>query len=57
MKWICCQLGAREHYAIPRALFLSGDCRLLPHRRLGSAFIPPGEDSPLAALQAGFIAS
>jgi hypothetical protein len=21
MKWICCQLGAREHYAIPRALF------------------------------------
>jgi len=20
MKWICCQLGAREHYAIPRAL-------------------------------------
>lgn len=21
MKWVCCQLGAREHYAIPRALF------------------------------------
>ena len=21
MKWLCCQLGAREHYAIPRALF------------------------------------
>ena len=21
MKWFCCQLGAREHYAIPRALF------------------------------------
>jgi glycosyltransferase involved in cell wall biosynthesis len=21
VKWICCQLGAREHYAIPRALF------------------------------------
>ena len=20
-KWLCCQLGAREHYAIPRALF------------------------------------
>jgi glycosyltransferase involved in cell wall biosynthesis len=20
MKWVCCQLGAREHYAIPRAL-------------------------------------
>jgi glycosyltransferase involved in cell wall biosynthesis len=24
MKWICCQLGAREHYAIPRALFRRG---------------------------------
>jgi glycosyltransferase involved in cell wall biosynthesis len=21
MKWLCCQLGAREYYAIPRALF------------------------------------
>jgi glycosyltransferase involved in cell wall biosynthesis len=24
MKWLCCQLGAREHYAIPRALFRIG---------------------------------
>jgi glycosyltransferase involved in cell wall biosynthesis len=24
MKWVCCQLGAREHYAIPRALFRHG---------------------------------
>lgn len=24
MKWICCQLGAREHYAVPRALQLGG---------------------------------
>ena len=24
MKWICCQLGAREHYAIPRALLRMG---------------------------------
>ena len=24
MKWICCQLGAREHYAVPRALQLTG---------------------------------
>jgi glycosyltransferase involved in cell wall biosynthesis len=23
VKWICCQLGAREHYAVPRALQLS----------------------------------
>src|SRR5688500_1151523 len=22
--WICCQLGAREHYAVPRALQLGG---------------------------------
>lgn len=24
MKWICCQLGAREHYAVPRALERAG---------------------------------
>jgi glycosyltransferase involved in cell wall biosynthesis len=24
MQWICCQLGAREHYAVPRALQLGG---------------------------------
>jgi hypothetical protein len=24
MKWICCQLGGRERYAIPRALFRTG---------------------------------
>ena len=24
MKWLCCQVGAREHYAIPRALFRLG---------------------------------
>ena len=23
-EWICCQIGAREHYAVPRALQLSG---------------------------------
>lgn len=23
-KWICCQLGAREHYAVPRSLQLKG---------------------------------
>lgn len=23
MKWICCQIGAREHYAVPRALQLT----------------------------------
>jgi glycosyltransferase involved in cell wall biosynthesis len=24
MRWICCQLGAREHYAVPRALARQG---------------------------------
>jgi len=24
MKWLCCQLGAREHYAVPRALQITG---------------------------------
>jgi glycosyltransferase involved in cell wall biosynthesis len=23
-SWVCCQLGAREHYAVPRALLISG---------------------------------
>jgi len=27
--WVCCHLGAREHYAIPRALHLRGDLQLL----------------------------
>ena len=36
MKWICCQLGAREHYAIPRALFRLG--RSMP----GNGCVGPG---------------
>ncbi len=28
-SWICCQLGAREHYAIPRALHQSGQLTTL----------------------------
>ena len=47
MKWLCCQLGARDHYAIPRALFRQG---LLEHL-LTDAWAPPG--SPLAALSFG----
>jgi glycosyltransferase involved in cell wall biosynthesis len=27
-KWICAQVGGREHYAIPRALHIAGDLRL-----------------------------
>jgi len=36
-KWLCCQLGAREHYAVPRALF-----RLtLLERLVADAWIAP----------------
>jgi glycosyltransferase involved in cell wall biosynthesis len=45
--WLCSQIGAREHYAIPRALFRQG---LLDHL-LTDAWVPPG--SPLAALSFG----
>ncbi len=36
--WICCQLGAREHYAIPRALHRHGRLRQL----VTDAWVPPG---------------
>ena len=37
VPWICCQLGAREHYAIPRALFRRGTLTSL----LTDAWFPP----------------
>jgi glycosyltransferase involved in cell wall biosynthesis len=37
MKWLSCQLGAREHYAIPRALFRSGMLGCL----VTDAWVPP----------------
>ena len=37
MKWICCQLGAREHYAIPRALSRTGALDYL----ITDAWVPP----------------
>ena len=37
VKWLCCQLGAREHYAIPRALFRSS----LFDRLVTDAWVPP----------------
>ena len=37
MKWLCCQLGAREHYAIPRALFRIGMLESL----VTDAWLPP----------------
>ena len=35
--WICCQLGAREHYAIPRSLARSGNLAAL----ITDAWVPP----------------
>jgi glycosyltransferase involved in cell wall biosynthesis len=37
MKWLCCQLGAREHYAIPRALFRISALEYV----LTDAWVPP----------------
>jgi glycosyltransferase involved in cell wall biosynthesis len=50
MKWICCQLGAREHYAIPRALL----SRRLLGCLLTDAWVPPS--SVLAKISAGSLA-
>ena len=43
-SWICCQLGAREHYSIPRALHQRGslarlitDAWVFPRNPLGLA--------------------
>lgn len=37
-SWICCQIGAREHYAVPRALKLSD----LLEEVITDLWIPPG---------------
>jgi glycosyltransferase involved in cell wall biosynthesis len=37
VKWLCCQLGAREHYAIPRALFRFN----VLGRLVTDAWVPP----------------
>jgi len=36
-SWICCQIGAREHYAIPTALHQAGQLRHL----ITDAWVPP----------------
>jgi glycosyltransferase involved in cell wall biosynthesis len=38
MNWICCQIGAREHYAVARALHRCGALEFL----LTDAWLPPG---------------
>src|SRR4030095_5436517 len=50
MKWICCQLGSREHYAIPRALSSGRFLGCL----LTDAWVPPS--SFLAKISAGSLA-
>jgi glycosyltransferase involved in cell wall biosynthesis len=50
MKWLCCQLGAREHYAIPRTLFRLGALDWL----ITDAWVPPS--SILAKISAGNLA-
>jgi glycosyltransferase involved in cell wall biosynthesis len=41
-RWLCCQLGARDHYAIPRALFRLGTLDWL----VTDAWIPPSSVLP-----------
>jgi glycosyltransferase involved in cell wall biosynthesis len=50
MKWICCQLGAREHYAIPRSLSRVGTLDWL----ITEAWVPPS--SILTKISAGNLA-
>jgi glycosyltransferase involved in cell wall biosynthesis len=47
LKWICCQIGAREHYAVARALNRSKALELL----VTDAWITPG--SPLGKIKPG----
>jgi glycosyltransferase involved in cell wall biosynthesis len=42
-RWICCHLGAREHYAVPRALHRRGDLLAL----ITDAWASPGSVWPL----------
>lgn len=37
-SWICCQIGAREHYSLPRGFAAQGSLRAL----LTDAYVPPG---------------
>src|SRR5882757_4777638 len=45
-RWICCQIGAREHYAVARALHRQNALGLL----ITDAWVRPG--NPLASLSA-----
>jgi glycosyltransferase involved in cell wall biosynthesis len=66
--WLCSQLGAREHYAIPRALFRQGlldhlltdawvrPATALPAFGLGERFHPDLTDAPVRAWNAELLA-
>jgi glycosyltransferase involved in cell wall biosynthesis len=41
-QWICCQLGAREHYAVPRALHRRGRLKMM----VTDAWTRPGSPVP-----------
>ena len=45
--WICCQIGGREHYAVPRALYRHGALEQM----ITDAWVRPG--NPLGLLSAG----
>ena len=45
--WICCQIGGREHYAVPRALYRHGALKQM----ITDAWVRPG--NPLGLLSAG----
>ncbi|NEQ11883.1 MAG: glycosyltransferase, partial [Moorea sp. SIO4E2] len=49
--WICCQIGAREHYAIPRSLHQQGNLSHL----ITDAWITP--QSPLNYLPKNLLTS
>ena len=69
VPWICCQLGAREHYAIPRALYRLGmldwlitDAWIPPSsflakqaRKLGERFHDELRDAPVRAFSSSLI--
>ena len=68
--WLCCQLGAREHYAVPRALQLNGllrefvtDLWIRPNaltnhwrNKLGGRFHPGLAQAPVTAANAAALA-
>ena len=68
--WLCCQLGAREHYAVPRALQLGGllrefvtDLWIRPNaltnqwrNKLGGRFHPALAQAPVTAANAAALA-